>query len=349
MLSFVAAATGCVTADTVLKGMHTVDYSTLEEIATASSPPLTSQEKQIIINCQVNKETVSGYLEIRDKNNQRIFKNGDFCALKYVPAWYSKDIISIPREPAFSVDDIIVFWNKNVKTWYADSLAGIKDDNGKLKYDSFHIYRFSQLNFSRDELEIFNDTEKPNALIQLPWALEDGAFESKTLNSLIEKLKNHYDLKIVLAGEENDLYQELNNFSEISLLFLSGHGNPQYFSLQLRNLELKKDKSNEHYFIDVNDKELQSYLSRLRSDAVIFMFSCSTAGTPPVGEKNLAVVITEMAQGRKVIAARKDINVDGVSIKSYDPFDAKVFVKRVDVTYVGTSTIPSTKTSTTKQ
>ncbi len=52
---------------------------------------------------------------------------------------------------------------------------------------------------------------------------------------------------------------------------------------------------------------MQSSLKKLHKEAIIVLLSCSTAGDPADGGKNIAKHIAQYADGRKVVAASKEV------------------------------------------
>ena len=207
---------------------------------------------------------------------------------------------------------------------YGVPIGFIEEAVNKGEKDFWKICRFYQLGLSPDEK--FEDTRKPNALIVYPTSRKRGmAFENIGSLNLYGRIVKRYDTKVVIAGEEEDVYRALQETPDIEFLFLNGHGQPEKLSL---NDDVKDEE--EKYFIDTSDDELKGYLGNLAKNAVIFLGSCSNGKGGKRG-KNLANFVRKIS-GRKVISSKDPFMAEHVKVKSIYPFDVRIVN---EMTYVG--------------
>jgi len=196
--------------------------------------------------------------------------------------------------------------------------------------------------------EAFHDTSKPNAVLVQPFSDHKNAFSSKEAMGFYDKLFEAYDVKVVVAEEEGDIYTAIDTTPNIKALIISGHGT-------INDLMLREGNK-EEYRIDTTDSELKEYFSKLDMDAVIFLNSCSTAkdkiivnmtysaDQPPVPRvlkmNNLASWVERWAGGRKVIAAKEDFSGNDIKVVSAFPLDVNILVNGKDVTYKSKGIFP---------
>lgn len=260
-------------------------------------------------------------LKVKDENGNPVFDRASSDAykafggtLEYAQALY--DIKDEEGKAVFKANHIVKACRSGLSLDYAKGLA-------EIGIEGFRIYRFWQLGVAKDELLGFKDTEKPNALVVYP-AKDNGPFENDYSVRFFKKVKENYDVYVVIASKEREVYNALSWLSNVKLLILSGHGNDKFLNLGAG--------SEEEYRIDVFDTELEGYLDKLDSDAVIFLDSCSTAEGGLYGD-NLANFVIKKAKGRKVIASKVDYTAEDVKVISMHPFDVKIICYYRDHTY----------------
>ncbi|MBT3182803.1 MAG: hypothetical protein HN337_09915, partial [Deltaproteobacteria bacterium] len=114
---------------------------------------------------------------------------------------------------------------------------------------------------------------KPGAKTALVVVAKDdwnGAFE-RTRYDLDLLLEQGYNVIIVEANDENDIYRQLDSMPAHSIdqMVIYGHGRPSGTSLRSGSRE-------EDARIDLDDNEWRLYQNRFSDEAQVFLFSCST-------------------------------------------------------------------------
>ncbi len=205
---------------------------------------------------------------------------------------------------------------------YAREVAEIKDKDGNPKYDGFGMYRLLQLGLKKKDL-VFRDTAKPNAVIAYPTVDFFGAYESAESIAFFHELRRAYDLSVVVASREEQVYQALQDVPNIKLSVLSGHGGEDALSLGTKDPRDPDYAPDELYTIDRTDTELKDHLARLAPEAVIFLYSCLSAEGGETAD-NLATFISQQAGNHCVFAAQESFPSEGVEVKSLVPFSVKI-------------------------
>jgi len=200
----------------------------------------------------------------------------------------------------------------------------------------------------------FQDTIKPNAILVQPVADNVNAFKSRKAIEFYDQLFDAYDVKVVFADEESDVYAAIDTTPDIKALIITGHGYMDHLRLGHENDEKAR--------IDTTDSELKDYFAKLDLDAVIFLNSCSTAKDKMLVEvtysadqpsipmvlkmNNLAYWITRWANGRKVIAAKEDFKSQHIQLVSAYPLDLNIIIDGKDITYKSKDHFPQKNTQT---
>jgi hypothetical protein len=269
--------------------------------------------------------------------NERVFlKHGDisYHGLEHLTGLKDKN-----GKPLLGIDDIIlmqqtqsdfVTYPQDITTDYEEmskyitQLVDVFDKSGiNYSLDKEKIIRYTQLRLPIKDI-IFKDTEKPNALIVYP-IIDNGSYYN--IKDGIKFLKNvisGYDVQLIIAKDENEVYNAIDYVPNIEFLCLAGHGTKH-------NLILSKER--EKGEIDTSDSELADHLRKLNPDAVIYLLSCST-GEGGSKELNLANKIAEWSDNKKVISfttimkagsrgftSKRTLGGIYDLIKSYYPFD----------------------------
>jgi len=194
---------------------------------------------------------------------------------------------------------------------YAQALALVTDENKNPRFAVEEILFYNNLGITSDEITSalrkgenivsFTDTSKPNALVVFPVSDWNGTFLTLTSGpqhtplGVISDIKKFYDVQVIIAGTEQEVYKSLASTPNIDLLILGGHG-------KKTALLLSKEKG-EKGEIDTSDNEMRDYLSHLSPNAKIILNSCST-GEGGENTDNLANFIAGMAPGREVYAPK---------------------------------------------
>lgn len=251
-------------------------------------------------------------------------------------------------EPFFTCEDIVKYLWYGGSLEYAKEMASYRDSFQHHRFYGAQLPQFFALGLTAEEILYFKDTEKPNALVVYPaydinGSGYEGAFRTPEALKLFKHIRERYDVKIVVASLEEEVYEALTSGPKFDFGMFSGHGSP--FDLRLGMTcppisdpatgMTKKAVELESLIIDTGDFELNSLFDNFNEDAVIFLNSCSTAeGGDDLS--NLANHVALFAWGRKVIASKAPFSASDVKIdpeKIY-PFDLRIVVGKVDETYV---------------
>lgn len=280
-------------------------------------------KNNIVIDAHFQNLATTKY---HDGSNVFYAQNYIDAALANIPIHYVKKLAALQNK-FFSPEDIISAYKANMPATYVHQFQ--MPDGSFAKVDSSTLVQYYILGFSVKDT-VFVDTSKPNALIVFPTKDANSAFAINTYRNIIQKVKNAYDLRVIAASIEDQVYNALQTTPEIELLILNGHGNA--YSLSLGDIDPQVGTiHDERYSIDVHDNELSVHLNRLHPDARIFLFSCSNADTTT--RTNLATAIKRFSKSRKVFASKEKLATQEIIIKSIYPFDIRIIGKNRDKTF----------------
>ncbi len=216
-----------------------------------------------------------------------------------------------------------------------------KDEDGDRLIRSKELKERKLFLFRYEEGQ-FEDTNKPNAVIVYPTNDRNTAFETPESMRFFGMIREKYDIRLVIAEKEEEVYKAIDSTPDIELLILGGHGSENSLSLGEEDPMLANGTKSEEYKLDLSDKEIAQYLKKLKPQAVIFLNSCSNAKGDENSD-NLANFVIKNADGRKVIASKEPFSASNVHIKSLYPFDIQIIKirystlpvneKEIDVTY----------------
>ncbi|MBI5398499.1 hypothetical protein HZB03_03470 [Candidatus Woesearchaeota archaeon] len=217
---------------------------------------------------------------------------------------------------------------------YTEQFKASMNVGGGQRFTDLQIRRFYQLKLSPDEVLHFHDTEKPNALLIYPSADGNGAFYDVSSQKFLANVKEKYDVGVLVATVEQEVYAAIDEIPTIELLVLSGHGTKDSLRLGERNPAEQKHANyrNEEFMIDLYDWKLLKHLDKLSPNATIFLNSCSTA-TGGKEADNLANFVSFAASRRKVIASKEDFKTQEINVVSRYPLELKIEVDGKDATY----------------
>lgn len=268
---------------------------------------------------------------------------------------YYKELASLKDDEgnaAFDCSEIITLQEQGVDIDYVKELAKMRDVCGDEFFTGYdiaafnevggtveyaqrftstanaHGYQFSgdklpqlyALNLEVKDIVSFTDTEKPNAL--LVYGTSGGkTFRMPPALELYAKLGESYDLKVVVASVEGEVYAALDPQYNFELAMFSGHGTKTTLTLGDPDPHRGLTADKEIYTLDTSDSELEIYLGYLHPKAVNFLNSCSTA-EGGLGANNLANSFATWGRGRTVIAAQEILWNNAIRVKSMYPFDA---------------------------
>lgn len=236
-----------------------------------------------------------------------------------------REILQIKRNKDYLINDIETlikdFDSSKINFKNVNSVINLKDsfENYVLE-DQYSLFTYlarksvRSLPFSLDDLLVFDDTSKPNAILIYPISDYNNAF-TYTKN-FINNLKEHYDIYFKIASNENQVYEAMKNVGNLDFLALFGHGTRDY--LELNNIYVQRYFNEDKFRIDNLDVELGKYSKYFNEDARILLLSCSTGDNSYY--YNLARSIGDFL-GKKVYSPNTDVFVQEVKVKSYYPFD----------------------------
>ncbi|MBI2655188.1 hypothetical protein HYX06_02075 [Candidatus Woesearchaeota archaeon] len=162
----------------------------------------------------------------------------------------------------------------------------------------------------------FKDTNKPNALIAYAHYDPDGALRNDTERKILDRIREAYDLKVIIISSKKDIYNTVRSIPDIMLLGVNGHGGSN-------SLDLNGGSIGNREFI-MADKEMIPIFEGLHPNASIYFASCLV--------ERFARNMAALAGGRKVFAAGGSLRSTGVSIESLVPFEIKFYSSGKDIT-----------------
>lgn len=293
--------------------------------------------------------TVKELASLTDVDNAPVFTCEELFAYNTIGGSFefAKELLSMKDSSGnsqFIGRDIFAYKEAGGTIEYAKKFLSATDSEGRNIFSGAQLAQLYSLNISMPEALGFNDTSKPNALLIYPASDNNpdvygryigGSFRDSNHLNFFNELKKVYDLKVVVASEEDDFYTHLFSPAEFEFLLLAGHGSASSLTLSIKDSRILQEKENEKRDIDISDQELKNYFQNLAPQAVIFLYSCST-GEGSDNATNLANTIAKWARGRKVIAPKEVLGTSRVAINPFYPFDATLTdynTGKRDITY----------------
>jgi hypothetical protein len=231
---------------------------------------------------------------------------------------------------------------------YRESL----DMDSAVELDGFKLRRYYQLGVTPKEFFHFSDTKRPNLLYIAPHydPLPVRSFETPDAIAFYNELQEDYDIHVVIAETEREVYHALETIPVIETLVLSGHGSSQ--SLQLgkypeatdreeelnpHSYDIEKLDENDYasidpFFLDIRDGELSEYLSFLSFRSTIFLNSCTT-GQGGKEQDNLANAIMDATPSATVISSTRPFSASDIVLLDTYPLDLQIAISYGSVLY----------------
>ena len=315
---------------------HTTDTDKTEGLKREkSTPPINhiTLDKLIITNkdaylCYEEDPALKEFASLTDAKGNHLFTCEELFAYKKIGGdlHYAKDLVSLTYMIGgmqFAGRDIFAYKEAGGTAAYAQKFLSIKDAEGKNMFTPAQLPQFYRLGLDLPDLLEFKDTLKPDALAVYPTsdnnpdgngAYKGGVFRNDDSVKFFREMKKAYDLKVIVATEENQVYQALSLPTHFTYLLLAGHGDDDVLTLGRKDAYYNPDVDEEKFHIDTSDTEFESYLQNLAPQAVVFLYSCKTG-------KALAPKIAGWAHGRKVIAPTDVLSTNHVTVRSFYPFE----------------------------
>ncbi len=172
----------------------------------------------------------------------------------------------------------------------------------------------------------FLNTKKPNAVVILPTYDPQEIYYSQNTINFIRILMKNYDTRIIVATNEQDVFDGLELIPDIELLFVGG----AYLGIvETRKKSIMLSRKDE---ISYNDERFLCYLNHLDNDATIVLYTCF-AGTGGKGKDNIANYIDSIIDERKIIAPRNNINACHIKVNEMYPLDISLMKNGKDMAY----------------
>ncbi|HLD39972.1 MAG TPA: hypothetical protein VJB13_02420 [Candidatus Nanoarchaeia archaeon] len=259
---------------------------------------------------------------------------------------YAKSLVSFKdqnEKALFTGRDIFAYKGAGGTIDYATKFLSAKDPEGRNIFTGAQLPLLYRLGLDLPEMINFKDTSKPNALFICPTndnnpssngLYKEGVFRNDLFLDFFKGVKKAYDVKIIVASKEDEIYQPLLLPTNFEYLVLAGHGNATSLVLGSKDTFYNQDLPDEKLSLDISDTEFEKYLQNLSPKAVIFLYSCET-GKGGKAEKNLANTISGWAKNREVIAPTEVLVVGQVNVHSFYPFEVtlKNAEGKDDITY----------------
>lgn len=173
---------------------------------------------------------------------------------------------------------------------------------------------YLKLGVRADEIGTLSNTEKPNAVIQLPFSDYNGVFYSPRSAEFYRELRSHYDVHLEVAKGQTEVCDMLKKVPEISFVVLAGHGD----GLSARIRRGKADEAK----LNVGD-DFAGCFANLVPEARMFLFSC-LGGQNRDNQMNLANYLQTYFGDRRIIASELSFSMSDVEVTSHYPFSATI-------------------------
>ncbi len=218
---------------------------------------------------------------------------------------------------AFNEEEFVRYLEAGGSFEYAERLFG-EGFSGR------SIYRFRQLGLSANEVIRFADTDKPDAVIVFSEYDYNDEFETQASIRLFREISEEYDCFVRIVSSEMEIYSILNEFRNIDLLWIAGHGIRSGIIL---SSEAEKIESPEYekYMLDTGDKELND-INIFSSISSVFLDACETGkGESPT--VNFAGFIKKILPEAKIIYSDRIFSHDELILESAYPLNIKFIEK----------------------
>jgi len=175
-------------------------------------------------------------------------------------------------------------------------------------------------------LPAFKDTEKPNAVIVLPCYDPQEIYYSYGTIGFIDKLVKEYDTRVVIAANEQDVFDALEFIPNVEMLFIGG---PYLGVVDVKKKTIMLSPKGE---LSYYDKRFLCYLDNLNDNATIVMYTCF-AGTGGKDYDNIANFVGEIVGDRRIIAPRNNLYACHIHVQKMYPLDVGLIKNGKDMAY----------------
>jgi hypothetical protein len=228
--------------------------------------------------------------------------------------------------PVLTMTDARQLHTAGIPAEYIVSVATLINTEDLVKDYTRKIMRYAQLELSVEELEQFQDTEKPNAVITYPTKDDNNgkkAFETKESLALYKQYRAEYDVWVRVTAREEELYRAIEASSSWSFGAFAGHGDGTSFVLGEPPADETNPETLEKYRLDVGDTEFADVLSNFLPDATIFLHTCF-GGRGQEYETNIANFVHGSAPWTNVLASMFIFSTNDIHVQSVYPFRATI-------------------------
>ena len=228
--------------------------------------------------------------------------------------------------PVLRMSDAMQLHAAGIPSGYIVPVATLITNEDYVMEYTRKITRYYQLGLTPEQLEIFEDTEKPNAVITYPTKDESNgkrAFETKESLALYQQYVEEYDVWVRVTAREEELYNALEASSSWKFGALAGHGDGVSFVLGEPPAGETDPAVLEKYRLDVNDTEFAESLAHFLPDATLFLHTCF-GGRGTEHEVNVANFTHELAPWTNVLASTLIFATAGMKVQSVYPFQATI-------------------------
>jgi hypothetical protein len=201
------------------------------------------------------------------------------------------------------------------------------------------IIYHSKLGLTGDDIT-FDNSGKPRALILYPTGnppdfIGVQAFSEDDTYEFFGRIFHVYDVRLRAISTVDEMYQEIEQNSDVNLLILGGHGTRRSLTFGENKPKYGIAMDEEASKLTVDTKGLEACLGDLPNDAIIFLDSCCN-GKGRKDEINLANYVAECAPGRKIISGTETFNAGKITINKIFPLDLSIMACYTfqDCTYV---------------
>ncbi len=312
----------------VLQQSTTLDaFISFSEIKTPDGRPLfkTADDYSRAAYNVVTKDQLAALAKLKNRKGDPLFTRGA-DAVQYARAGkddsYLIELLGIRNaagEQIFSNGSYLApFAQMLGNPTDAKSLADLVDADNKPVLKPYQVVRYAALGYNADTLFHEVQTNKPNMLLLFSQNDWNGAFQNSDIKKKIAEARNTYDVTVSFLEDDTFFDRDPDAFKDMHLFTLAAHGSPDGSQLGYG--------TDESYYLDKSDASFCQALTYLPSDAVIFLFSCSTA-SGGAGADNFANYVVTCAPGRKLIASTESFASNDFTIDTMSPFSVTITVE----------------------
>jgi len=173
----------------------------------------------------------------------------------------------------------------------------------------------------------FANSGKPKALILYPTNddkyISFQAFRDEGTFAMLRTFATEYDVKIRAISSTTEMYKELDEAEDTTLLILGGHGSPTSIQFGKKNSKYRKLATGDSVSLTSLDSDVKEHLGRMTKLKYVLLDSCLT-GKGEEKAENMVNFIADCAPGVLVTGPTEIINARPIKEIQLYPLEVRL-------------------------